>query len=85
MADFIRLEAVSKSFYGTAVLRDVDLNLQRGEVHSLVGENGAGKSTLMKVIAGAHKPSAGKIYVDGHFAHFSSPRDAYKSGIIMDP
>lgn len=46
------LKDISKSYYGTSVLKDVNLEVQPGEIHALVGENGAGKSTLMNVLFG---------------------------------
>ena len=55
----LRLPGVGKEFFGTSVLREIDLTLYPGQVHALVGENGAGKSTLMKVVAGVHRPDAG--------------------------
>jgi ribose transport system ATP-binding protein len=59
----VRMRGVGKAFDGTTVLRDVDLDLLRGEVHGLMGENGAGKSTLMKILIGLYQPDAGEIEV----------------------
>src|SRR5690606_31825341 len=62
-APVVRMRGVGKSFDGTTVLSDVDLDLRAGEVHGLMGENGAGKSTLMKILLGIHQPDAGTIEV----------------------
>jgi simple sugar transport system ATP-binding protein len=62
---------------------DIDIAVQRGQVHAIVGENGAGKSTLMKTLYGMHKPDEGAITVDGKPVSFSSPSDAIAAGIGM--
>lgn len=46
---------------GTLAVADVDLDIQSGEIHALLGANGAGKSTLIKILAGIHKPDKGEI------------------------
>jgi ribose transport system ATP-binding protein len=65
MKPLLQLRAVTKSFYGVRVLKDVDFDLQRGEIHALLGENGAGKSTLIKLVSGAHKLDSGSIIFSG--------------------
>ncbi len=74
---------MSKSFGGVQALVDVDLEVQSGQVHALVGENGAGKSTLMKVIAGALTPDRGEMFVRGEKVVLTGPRDAAQRGIAM--
>ncbi|RKX39872.1 MAG: ABC transporter ATP-binding protein, partial [Thermotogae bacterium] len=64
-------------------LRGVNLSLQRGEIHSIVGENGAGKSTLMKVLYGLVEPSRGRIVINGTEQHITSPSKAIDLGIGM--
>lgn len=80
-----RLEmcGISKRFGATTALTDVSLVLQPGEVHALVGENGAGKSTLMKVLAGAVRPDAGQIRLDGVPSVPAGPLAARAAGVAM--
>lgn len=77
----VRMAGVRKSFLGNEVLKGVDLELRRGEVHALVGENGAGKSTLMKILAGVHRADAGSVEVEGREVHFDHPLQAQAAGI----
>ena len=74
---------ISKRFTGTVGVRGVDLELEGGEIHSIVGENGAGKSTLMRVLAGAYGDYAGDIFIDGAPARIDTPRRARELGIAM--
>ena len=83
MEDFIRFEAVSKSFGGMWALDGVTLGVRRGECHGLMGENGAGKSTLGKVLAGIHAPDGGTLAIDGQAHVFRSPREAMQAGVAM--
>ena len=60
MEDFVlELKGIGKTFSGVNVLRDINIQLKKGEVFALMGENGAGKSTLIKVINGYHQPDPG--------------------------
>jgi len=63
--------------------RDINMIVQRGHVHAIVGENGAGKSTLMKILYGMQRPDEGEVSVDGRPVHFSTPSDAIGAGIGM--
>ena len=80
-APLLELRGVSKSFVGVEVLSRVDLTCRAGEVHAVVGENGAGKSTLMKVAAGAHRPDAGEVLIDGEHVSFHHAHDAQERGV----
>jgi ABC-type uncharacterized transport system ATPase subunit len=79
----LELKGITKKF-GTLVANDaIDLVVESGEIHSLLGENGAGKSTLMNVLYGLYKADAGQILLDGKPAEFSGPGDAMAAGIGM--
>ncbi|WP_323012789.1 ATP-binding cassette domain-containing protein [Devosia sp.] len=77
----IRLEGVVKRFGPFTALNGIDLDIYPGEVHALLGDNGAGKSTLIKILAGVHQPTEGRIYVNQAPVAFRSPRDASRAGI----
>ncbi|MEQ1945506.1 sugar ABC transporter ATP-binding protein [Mesorhizobium sp. VNQ89] len=75
--------SISKSFAGVSVLRDVDLDLNKGEIHALLGENGAGKSTFAKIIAGVHRPTRGTLSLNGQPVEIANPLAAQKLGITL--
>jgi ribose transport system ATP-binding protein len=79
----LEMRSVRKRFGSTLALNGVNLSIQPGEVHALVGENGAGKSTLMKVLSGAHQPDDGEMFLDGKPYHPSNPNDARQAGVAM--
>jgi general nucleoside transport system ATP-binding protein len=79
----LELKGITKRF-GTLVANDaIDLVVESGEIHSLLGENGAGKSTLMNVLYGLYKADAGQILLDGKPVEFQGPGDAMAAGIGM--
>jgi len=82
-AILLNLRNISKSFGGVQALDDVTIEVNRGEIHAIVGENGAGKSTLMKIIAGALQPDEGVIEFEGQEVQFENPRDSAQAGIAM--
>jgi ABC-type sugar transport system ATPase subunit len=61
----LELRDVSKAFGATLALREINLKLEAGRFHALLGENGAGKSTLIKILAGIHRPTRGEVLFDG--------------------
>jgi galactofuranose transport system ATP-binding protein len=78
----LRMANIRKVFSGVVALDAVDLTLERGEVHSLVGENGAGKSTLIKVMTGAYSRDGGETFLEGKPVNFRSPEDAQHAGVV---
>ncbi len=72
---------MTKIFPGVVALDDMSMDIQRGEIHGLIGENGAGKSTLVKILTGLYKPEEGQIVVDGEVVSYKNTRDAIEKGI----
>lgn len=86
--NLLSLKNVSKEYSGNRVLKDINIELKKGEIHALIGENGAGKSTLMNILFGMpviHTTGGfeGTIEIDGQTANIKSPHDAMKYGIGM--
>jgi ribose transport system ATP-binding protein len=79
----LELQGARKAYPGVRALQGVDLGVERGEVHALLGENGAGKSTLMKVVAGSVTPDAGRMTVDGNPVPLGSLAAAKASGVAL--
>ena len=80
-SSLLKLEKISKRFPGVSALSKVDFDLRAGEVHVLFGENGAGKSTLINIVAGALRPTSGKMLYHGEEAHFHNVHSARKRGV----
>ncbi len=74
---------ISKEFPGVKALDNVQLKLQPGSVHALMGENGAGKSTLMKCLFGIYQKDDGKILIDGKETNFQNSKQALENGVSM--
>jgi ribose transport system ATP-binding protein len=77
----LEMQGIGKAFGGVRALRGVDLTINPGEVHALIGENGAGKSTLMNIMSGAITDYEGKIRLAGREIRFSSPQAALRVGV----
>ena len=83
MTPMLEMRGITKRFPGVLANDAVDLTVQAGTVHTLLGENGAGKSTLMKILFGLYHPDEGEISIDGEIAQVSSPADAIARRIGM--
>jgi ribose transport system ATP-binding protein len=81
----LRAARINKEFGGVRVLRDVELEVRRGEILGIIGENGAGKSTLMKIMSGIYQPTSGSVLVSGQRVRIASPIDARRLGISLVP
>lgn len=79
----VQMHGITKKFGTFCALKNVELNVKAGTIHSLLGENGAGKSTLMNVLYGLYQADEGDIYLDGEKVKIKSPSDAIKLGIGM--
>ncbi|MBO8423583.1 MAG: ABC transporter ATP-binding protein [Firmicutes bacterium] len=79
----LELKNITKTFGEVVANKDVNLEVYRGEILSLLGENGSGKTTLMNMLSGIYYPDEGHIFVNGEPAAIRSPRDAYHYKIGM--
>ena len=80
-APAIELRGIDKRFGAVHANRDIDLTIERGTIHGIVGENGAGKSTLMKILYGYYQADRGEIRVAGYTRRIADPSDAIATGI----
>jgi len=83
MSPRLALQQITKRYPSVVANDAVDLVVQPGQIHAVLGENGAGKSTLMKIIYGVVRPDAGSIFWNGAQAHIASPQVARELGIGM--
>jgi len=79
----VQMKDITKRFGGVRALTDVSLNVEKAEIHALIGENGAGKSTLMKILAGAYQKDEGQIFIGGKEAKITSPKDVINLGVSV--
>lgn len=83
MKHTLEMRNIVKRFPGVLANNNVNLTIQAGEIHALLGENGAGKSTLMQILYGFHSMDSGEILIDGERVRLDSPKDAIALGIGM--
>ena len=83
MTPILELRGITKQFPGVLANDHINLTLEKGEIHALLGENGAGKSTLMNILYGLYQPTEGEIYVGGEKIEVHSPSDSIHAGVGM--
>lgn len=79
----IELQGITKTFGEVVANKDVNLELYKGEILSILGENGSGKTSAMNVIAGIYTPEEGRVFINGQQVVLKSPRDSLRHGIGM--
>ena len=79
----LEIKDLHASINGKEILKGINLTVNPGEIHALMGQNGAGKSTMMNVLCGLYKPTSGQIFINEKEVHFNSPKDAIDMGIGM--
>lgn len=84
-ASLLAARGVIQWFGAVKALRNVDVDINPGEILSLLGENGSGKSTLLSILAGVRQPTAGQVLVDGQREVFHSPASALRAGVTLVP
>lgn len=80
---YIKIENLTKTFGPVVANNNVCLEVNKGEIHALLGENGSGKSTLMNMLSGIYTPDSGAIYIKGKQVSFKTPKDSMSVGIGM--
>ncbi|HEB31715.1 MAG TPA: sugar ABC transporter ATP-binding protein [Spirochaetes bacterium] len=81
--NLLQLNKITKIFPGVIAVYEVDFDMNRGEIHALVGENGAGKSTLIKILGGVYQPDGGKVVFDGDEVFFTTTHQSQERGISV--
>lgn len=81
MTPLLQLKQIKKSFPGVKALDGINLTVNKGEIHALLGENGAGKSTLMKILCGIYQQDSGDICIEGEKKVFNNYREAIHAGV----
>ena len=81
MSDILKLSKVSKSFGPAQIIKNLDLNIKKGERHAIIGPNGAGKSTLFHLISGHYTPTSGSIVLNNEEISSLDPHDINRKGL----
>ena len=81
MSDILKLSKVSKSFGPAQIIKNLDLNIKKGERHAIIGPNGAGKSTLFHLISGHYTPTSGSIVLNNEEIGSLDPHDINRKGL----
>ena len=79
----IELRGISKAFGPVQANKNINLTVEKGTIHGIIGENGAGKSTLMSILYGFYKPDSGEILIDGKPIQITDSMTAIRAGIGM--
>ena len=79
----LQMKNICKSFSGVYANENINLTVEKGEIHALLGENGAGKTTLVNIIFGLYSADSGEILWKGSPAGFTSPKEAIAAGVGM--
>lgn len=77
----IQAKKIIKVFPGTIALNEVDFELEKGEIHAIIGENGAGKSTFIKILCGIYRKDSGELYLNGKNVNFLNSIESSEAGI----
>lgn len=82
-APAVEMRGITKKFGDFTANDAIDLVVEKGEIHALLGENGAGKSTLMNILYGLYEPTSGEVKINGEPVNFKGPKDAIEKGLGM--
>ena len=83
VSSILELKDISKSFGHVQANKNINLKINKGTIHGIIGENGAGKSTLMSIVFGLYQADSGTISINDKIVKIKSPRDSIVSGIGM--
>ena len=83
VSPILELKEINKSFGHVQANKNINLKINKGTIHGIIGENGAGKSTLMSIVFGLYQADSGVIDINGKTINLKSPRDSIESGIGM--
>ena len=81
----LKLEKINVYYGGIHALKDVSLEVNKGEIVTLIGANGAGKSTTLRTISGLNRPKTGEVLFEGNKIHLVSPQEIVKRGLSQSP